>query len=99
MHDSENQDHPVIVDDVVHHAVVAYAKSVKRVAYPLDGLDRLAADATLLGGLTRQPLKRALHPLPDLDWQLLESSDRRRRQLDGVGDQARSFRLVVRPSA
>ncbi len=75
MHDSENQDHPILLDDVVHHAVVAYAKSVERVADTVDGLDRLAADAALLRGVTRQPLKGELHSLPDLDGQLPESSD------------------------
>ena len=29
VHDSENEDDVVLLDDVVHHAIVAYAKSVE----------------------------------------------------------------------
>lgn len=53
MHDAEHEDDAVFVNHVVHHAVIADAESVERVAYSLDGLDRLAGDATRLGRVAR----------------------------------------------
>ena len=99
MHDAEDQDHRIFVDDVVHDPIVPDPKSVERVADTTDGLDGLAAEASLVRGVTRQSLKRVPNPCPDLVRQLLESSDRRWRQLDAVGDQPKAFRLVVRPFA
>lgn len=53
MHDAQHQDDMILIDDVVHHAVVADPNSVKRVAHALDRLDRLSADATGLGSVAR----------------------------------------------
>ena len=99
MHDAEDQDHRIFVDDVVHDPVVPDPKSVERVADTADGLDGLAADASLVRSVTRQPLERVPNPCPDLVRQFPESSDRRWRQLDAVGDQPKPCRLVVRPLA
>jgi hypothetical protein len=99
VHDAEDQDHLIFVDDVVHDPVVPDPKSVERVADTADGLDGLAADASLVRSVTRQPLERVPNPCPDLVRQFPESSDRRWRQLDAVGDQPKPFRLVVRPLA
>ncbi len=66
MHDAEHQDHAVLVDSVVHHAIVADAESVERVTHSLDRLDGLAADATRPGGLTRQLLESLPSPRAEL---------------------------------
>ena len=99
MHDAKDKDHRIFVDDVIHDAVVADPKSVERVADTADGLDGLAADASLVRSVTREPLERVPNFRPDFIRQLLEGSDRGWRQLDAVGDQTRPFRLVVRPLA
>jgi hypothetical protein len=99
MHDAEDQDHRIFVDDGVHDPVVPDPKSVERVADTADGLDGLAADASLVAGVARQPLERVPNPCPDLVRQLLESSDRRWCQLDAIGVQTRSVKVVVRPLA
>lgn len=99
MHDSENEDDVVLLDDVVHHAIIAYAKSVERIADPADGFDGLAADASLACSVTRQFLERVPDPCPDFDRQLVEGSGRRWRQFDAVRRQLKSARLVVRPLA
>lgn len=57
VHNPQNQDHSVVVEHVVHHAVVANSKTVERIAHTIDGLDGLAADPTLLRCVARQPLK------------------------------------------
>jgi hypothetical protein len=97
VHDAKDEDHRILVDDVVHDPVVSDPKSVERVADTPDGLDGLAADASLVRSVTRQPLERAPNPCPDLIRQLLESSDRGWCQLDPIGVQPKPFRLVVRP--
>ena len=99
MHDAENQDPSVLVDHVVHHAMVADAKSVERVARATDGFDRIAADATLPACATRQLLQGLPEPVAGLDWQFLERLRRRRREPDAVGGQTRSLRFTVRPFA
>lgn len=53
-HDSENEDDVALLDSVVHHAIIANAKSVKVVADSADGFDGLAADASLAWSVTRQ---------------------------------------------
>jgi hypothetical protein len=45
MDDPEDKDDAVLVDDVVHHPIVADPKTVERVGCAPDGLDALARDA------------------------------------------------------
>jgi hypothetical protein len=65
MHDAEDQDHHIFVDDVVHDPVVPDPKSVERVADTADGLDGLAADASLMRSVACQPLERVPNSRPD----------------------------------
>ena len=97
MNDAEDKDHPVFVDGVVHHPVVADAESVERVAHAVERLDGLAADSTRLAGVSSQHLKRLLRSQTDLGRQLLEGSGGRRPELDAICGQTSSLRLIVRP--
>lgn len=99
MHDAKHKDHSVVVDHVVHHAVIAHPEPVERVTCAADGLDRLAADATLLPCIARQPVKSATEPVAGLERQLSECSGRRRCKPDLIGGQTRSLRPTVRPFA
>lgn len=99
MHDAEHEDHSVLVDHVVHHAVIAYAESVERVAHAADGLDRLAADPTLLARVIPQLLQSLPEPPLDLRRELPERASGRWSEFDREGGQPRSLRLVVRPFA
>ena len=99
MHDAEHQDNSVLLEHVVHHAVVADTKPVERVAHTLDRLDGLPFDATVARDAGSKLLQSATDPGLDILGQLLEGACRRRGDLDAVRGQARSFRLVVRPFA
>lgn len=66
MHDAEHEDHLILVDDVIHHAVVANAEPVKRVSDALDCLDRLAPDPTRLRSVIGEPLERFGDPVANL---------------------------------
>ncbi len=66
MHDAEHEDHLVLDDDVVHHAVVANAEPVKRVNDALDCLDRLAPYPTRLRSAIGEPLERFGDPVANL---------------------------------
>lgn len=48
MDHAEHEDHLILVDDVIHHPVVANAKPMKRISESLNCLDRLTADPTWL---------------------------------------------------
>ncbi len=99
MYDAEHQDHAILLDDVVHHAVVAYSEPVERVAHAADGLDLFAADPTLLACGIRQLLQSLPELALDLGRELLEGAGRRWSEFDRVGGQTMSLRLVVRPFA
>ena len=99
MHDAEDQDHAVLVDDVVHDSIVADAESVEGIADSLDRLDRLTADPARLGGVASQRPERFLDPRAEFGRQLVERSDGRRRQFHAVRDQMSPSSVVVRPSA
>lgn len=66
VHDAEHQDHPVLVDHVMHHAVVANTEPVKRVSDALDCLDRLAPDPTRLRSVFGEPFQRSGDPVANL---------------------------------
>lgn len=66
MHDAEHEDHLILVDDVIHHAVVANAQPVKRVSESLDCLDRLTADPTWLRSVVGELLQRFGDPAANL---------------------------------
>lgn len=57
MDHAEHEDDAVLVDDVVHHAVVASPESVERVGEALDRLDRVAADPTPPRGIVSELLE------------------------------------------
>ena len=99
VHDAEDQDHPVLVDDVVHHAVIAHAEPEELVAHAVDRLDGLAADPVRLRRVRREPLQRLSDALLKVGRQLLVGPNGRRGQRDAVGAQWRSSKLVVRPFA
>jgi hypothetical protein len=93
--DAEDQHDPVLVDNVVHDPVVADPQTMERVLGSLDGLDGLAPDALGFRRIRRELAQGLSDALPDLGRQLLERPDGCRRQLDEVGAQERSSRLVV----
>lgn len=59
MHDAEDQDGPILVDDVVHHAVVAGAQAMKDIAGAMDRLHGLAGDAARLRCVSRELRERS----------------------------------------
>jgi hypothetical protein len=99
MNDPEDQDHAILLQYVVHHTVVTHPKAVEGIADSLDRLDRFAADPSRCSGIGPELPKRSPDPGPFLDRQLLEGTDRRRRELDGERGQSRSRSRVVRPLA
>lgn len=99
MDDPQDQDHPVSIDRVVHHAVVTDAESVERVAQTVDGLDRLAADAAGPGSVARQLFEGPLHPAADVWWQSLEGLACRWPELKPIFAQVSSSSRVVLPLA
>ena len=99
MDDAEHQDHSILVDDVVHDPVVAHAQPVERVARALDGLDRLAADATWLRCIDGELLESPSDPFLEVGGQLLEGTNRAGRKLDVEGGQSSSLSRVPRPFA
>jgi hypothetical protein len=69
--DPQDQDHVLILDDVVHDPMIADPQPVKGVPRPLDRLDRLPADATGTGDIDRQLLQRLADALLGVWGQLL----------------------------
>ena len=55
--DAEHQDRAVVVDDVVHHAVVADTQPVEGVVGATDGLDRPPRDSARAGHVLRESLE------------------------------------------
>ena len=99
MHDAEHKNDPVLVDDVIHQAIVPNAESVKGVCEALDRLDRLTPDPARSGSLASKLLKGHANPRPDVERQPSELLRRGRRQLDPIRTQPRSRKLTVRPLA
>ena len=99
VNDPEDEDHPIVHQHVVHHAVVTDPEPVERVRDPLDRLDRLAADPTRRGDLGRELLERSPDPGSLLRGKLLESADGSRREFDRERRQSSAPRLVVLPLA
>lgn len=97
MHDAEHEDHAVPVDHVVHDAVVPDTEPMERVPGSLDRLDGLAADALGLRRARGELLQGLADPPLEVGCQLLEGPDGGGGQLDAVGVQGSSSRLVVRP--
>lgn len=95
--DAEDQDHAILLQDVVHHSVVADAEAVERVPDSLDRPDTLACDTSGRGGIDRELVERSHDPSALAGGQLPEGANRRRRQLDLERPQSRSRRFVVRP--
>jgi hypothetical protein len=99
MDDAEHKNDPVLVDDVIHQAIVPNAESVKGVREALDRLDRLTPDTARSGGLASKLLEGDANPRPDVGRQLPKLLRRTRCQLDPIRTQPRSCRLTVRPLA
>ncbi len=51
MDQPKDEDHPILLDHLVHNPIFTYPQSVERVARPLDRLDCLARDASGLGSI------------------------------------------------
>jgi hypothetical protein len=51
MDESKDEDHPVLLDHVVHDPILAHPQSVECVARPLDRLDCLARDTFRSGSI------------------------------------------------
>jgi hypothetical protein len=64
VHDAEHQDHAVDVDDVIHHAMVADAQSVKGVLGPMDGVHRLARHTPGASDVMRESLQSVPDAMP-----------------------------------
>lgn len=79
MHDSKHKDHTILLDRVVHHAVISDSEPMEGILGPMDRLDRLAADSTLPGGFGRELLEGLGHAFGHVRRQLPERLNRRRR--------------------
>jgi hypothetical protein len=99
VHDAEYQHDAVPVDHVVHDPMVADPQPVERVACSLDRLDRLAPDPAAFRRIGGELLQGLPDPPLEVGRELLEGANGCRRQLDAVGAQSRSSRLVERPFA
>jgi hypothetical protein len=60
--DPEYEDDAILIEDVIHHAVIPDAESIKRVCEPLDRLDRLASDPTGSRRVISKPLECIFDP-------------------------------------
>ena len=99
MDDAKDEDHAVGLDDVVHHPVVADAKSMEGIGRPLDRLGPFAADPAGRCYIVRELFERGAKAATNFRRELLERAGRCGGELDVVGLQSRSFRLVVLPLA
>jgi hypothetical protein len=98
VNDAEDEDRPVLHDNVVHHAEIADAESVECVVRSLDRLDRLAPDTPRRGDIDRELLQRLADPRALLGREALERSGGRDREPDVVRVQSRSPRRTERPA-
>ena len=57
MDDPEDEDHPILLDHVVHDPIFTNPQSVERVARPLDRLDGLARDASRSSSICSESLE------------------------------------------
>ena len=99
MDNAEHEDDPIFLDDVVHHAIVANAESVKRVRKALDCLDCFTPDTARSRGFGGKLFECVADPRSHIGSQLLDRFRCAGRELDPIGTQPRSFRLAVRPLA
>ena len=99
MHDAQDEDDAVLLDDVVHDAVVADPKPVEGIPGAVHGLHGLAFDAADLRRTAGELLERPGDPSTNLGFGLAEGLRRRGAELDAVGVQVRSDRATVRPWA
>lgn len=99
MDDPEDEQHAILLDDVVHDPVVADPEPMKGVRNAPDRLHGLASDPSGLRRIGCELLESPADPGSHLWGQLLERPNGRGGQLDFVGLQPRSSRLVVRPFA
>jgi len=76
MDDPKDQHDPVLVEHVVHDAVVAHAQPVEGVAHALDRLDPLSCDPTAGRHVDREPLERTTDAGTHLRGELLVDADR-----------------------
>ena len=99
MHDAEYQHDLLVVQDVVHDPIVTYPQAMEGVAGAVDRLDGLPPDAARFRRVRGQLLECRPDPRLEIRIELLEGANGDRRQLDVVGGQSRSSRLVDRPPA
>ncbi len=66
MDDAKHEHHLVLVDHVIHHAVVANTEPMERVTDALDRLDRFALDPARSRSILRQPFERLGDPFANL---------------------------------
>ena len=57
MDDPEDEDHPILLDHVVHDPIFTNPQSAERVARPLDRLDGLARDASRSSSICSESLE------------------------------------------
>ncbi len=98
MHDAEDQNDAVFVDHVVHDPVVTNLEAMERIRDTLDRFHLLATDTPAGRRLLRKPFERLAKPGAEVIGQLPEGPGSRRRQLDLIGRQRRSFSRVERPA-
>ena len=95
MNDSEDEDDAVLVENVVHGAVVADPQPVEGIAGAAHRLHGLPLDSANLGSVPRELLERPNHPSANVGFELPERLLRRGAELDAVRVQVRSDRLTV----
>lgn len=98
MDDAEDEEDVVVGDEVVHEAIVAYAKAVEGVSPAADRLDLLAADAAGLGGGLGELFEVVADPRLQRSRQLLIGTLGSRGEPDLVAiAQAMSWSGLLRP--
>jgi hypothetical protein len=95
--DPEDEDDLVLIDDVVHDAMIADSQSVEGVARSLDGLDGLATESPGRGDIECELDQCVADPRSRLGREVLERPAGRGREFDLVGAQSRSPKLIDRP--
>ncbi len=72
MDDAKHEQHPLVVDHVVHNAIVADPESMEGVSHAANCLDRLAWYALWACDIAGQAMERLLDSLLNIGRQLLE---------------------------